>query len=60
MHWEHEEQGWEGSGAEESVLLELGLQSKVGEGTEWQKSPKVRLMLLFSTHILRKLDTLPM
>lgn len=35
MHWELEEQCWEGSGAEESVLLELGLQSKVGGGTGW-------------------------
>lgn len=32
MHWEHEEQCWEGSGAEESVLFELGIQSKTGGG----------------------------
>lgn len=32
MHWEREQQG---AGAEESVLLQLGLQSKVGGGTGW-------------------------
>lgn len=32
MHWEHEQQG---AGAEEAVLLQLGLQSKAGGGAGW-------------------------
>lgn len=35
---------------EQSVLLQLGLQSKAGGGTGWEKSPKARLMVLCSTH----------
>lgn len=42
------------------MLLQLGLQSKAGGGTGWEKSPKARLMVLCSTHTPRELNTLPL